>query len=139
MSSSKGQRLSSRFAAATEVTPDGSHAVLRRASDNGRTGGRHCSLPGSANQGGLSQPTACGPHADSATSAAQLDLLAAEHPEQMQHEQPLAAAPVLDNENVCLAELHAHTVAGKRNMPSMLASTHLVALSVSNQRQASLD
>ena len=136
VSSPKGQRLSSRFTAASEVTPGGADTPLRTASDSGR----HCSLAASTSQG-LSQPIACGPDANGATSAAQLDLLAAEHPEQMEHEQPQAAAPVLDDETVCLAELHAHIVAGKScqsSLPSMLARLHVLALFVSNERQASL-
>ena len=105
MSSPKSQHLSSRFIAASEVTSDGAHSPLPAASESGRTGSRHCSLP--ANQA-LSQP-----NADSATSAAQPDLLATEHPEQMEHEQPQAAAPQLGDENARLAELHAHIIAGE--------------------------
>ena len=107
MSSPKSQRLNYRFAAASDVTSDGAHSPLPATSDSGRTGSRHCSLPGTAKQA-LSQP-----HADTATSAAQPDLLAAEHPEQMEHEQPQAAAPELSNADVSLAELHAHIIAGE--------------------------
>ena len=117
VSSPKNQRLSSRLTAASEVTPDGAHTPVRS-----KTSGRHCNLPGNANQV-LSQPTACGLDVDTATSAAQPDLIAAEHPKQLEHEQPQAAAPVLDDGNVRLAELHAHIVAGEpcqSNLPNML-------------------
>lgn len=134
MSSPKNQRLSSRFTAACEVIPDGAHTPLHTASDSGRIGSRHCSLPGTANQV-VSQPTACGLDADTATSAAQLDLLAAEHPGQMEHEQPQAVALILDDENMRLAVLHAHIIAGEpcqSNLPSMLPRIHQFVLSMSS-------
>ena len=134
-STPQSQRLSTRFAAAAEITPASAHTPLHTASDNGKTGNGHCSLPGTASQC-APQPIACGPGADPVTCAAQLDLLAAQHPEQLQHDQLQPAAPVLSDEIVRLAELHAHIIAGepcKSQSFTMLPSQHYVALSLSLQ------
>ena len=112
MSTPKGQRLSTRFTAASEVTPAAAYTPLPKTSDNGRTASGQCSLPTALSQD-LPKPTAPGPDGGSLTSEAQLDVLAAEHPEQVVQEKPQAAAPALGNEDLRLAELHAHIIAGE--------------------------
>lgn len=112
MSTPQSQQLNTRFAVASEITPASVCTPLPTASDNGKSGSQHCSLPGTEMHC-ASQPAACGPDADTLTCAAQLDLLAAQHPEQLEHGQPQPAAPMLSDENVRLAELHAHIIAGE--------------------------
>lgn len=112
MSTPQSQRLSTRFAAVTEIIPASAHTPLPLASANGKSGSRQCSLPGTAMQC-APEPTSCGPDADALTCAAQQDLLAAQHPEQLEHGQPQAAAAVLGDESLRLAELHAHIIAGE--------------------------
>lgn len=140
-STPQSQRLSTRFAAAAEITPASAHTPLPMASDNGKRDSWLCSLPATATQG-TSQPTACGPDADMLTCAAQLDLLAAQHPGQVQHDQLQPAAPVLSDETVRLAELHAHIIAGepcKSQSFTMLPGQHYVVPSLYSHRQVTSD
>lgn len=119
LSTPKGQRLTTRFTAACEVTPAHTCTPVHKALDKGG----HCSLDGATAQA-VSKSVAPGRDESHVAYAAHLDLLAADHPQQVVHEKPGVAAPALADADLRLAELHAHIIAGELCWGHCLGKLH---------------
>ena len=109
MSTPKGQRLATRFTSDTELTPVDAATPSHKTSAN-RSG--QCNSHTTTSQA-VPKPAAPARGENAVASAAHLDLLAAEHPQQVVPDKPQAATPVLTDQDLRLAELHAHIIAGE--------------------------